>query len=82
MGYQSPPGLLPGFPDARPARLKTPFPGGLRKRWKDPDGRIYEWDYQHGDVEVYDKRGRHLGQFDHETGERQKDADSTMDVEP
>ncbi len=32
------------------------FSGGLRRRWRDPDGVIYEWDYQHGTVEVYDAR--------------------------
>jgi hypothetical protein len=82
MGYQSPPRLLPGFPNAVPVPPKTPYPGGMRKRWEDPDGEIIEWDYQHGEVEVYDSRGRHLGQFDHETGERQKDADPTRRVEP
>ncbi|MQT72046.1 toxin, partial [Pseudomonas sp. FSL R10-0071] len=30
-------------------------------RWKVSDGRILEWDYQHGAVEMYDKRGNHLG---------------------
>src|SRR5438270_12155563 len=61
MAYVSPPTTLPAFPDARPARPKTPFPGGRRKRWKDPNRRIYEWDYQHGSVEAYDERGRHEG---------------------
>ena len=23
------------------------------------NGDIYEWDYQHGDIEIYDKRGKH-----------------------
>jgi len=49
---------------------KTPMPGGrLRPRWRVPDGRIFEWDYQHGTVEGYDGRGgRHLGEFDPITG--------------
>jgi hypothetical protein len=38
-----PPKTLPGFPDAKRAKAKTPRPGGLRKRWKDRDGTIYEW---------------------------------------
>jgi hypothetical protein len=46
------------------------FPGGLRRRWRDPDGMIYEWDYQHGTVEVYDRRGFHRGEFNPFTGER------------
>ncbi|MFE7155334.1 colicin E3/pyocin S6 family cytotoxin [Streptomyces sp. NPDC057636] len=33
------------------------------KRWYSPDGeRIYTWDGEHGgEVEVFNKRGRHLG---------------------
>ncbi|MFD6095737.1 colicin E3/pyocin S6 family cytotoxin [Nocardiopsis flavescens] len=33
------------------------------RRWVSEDGkRIYTWDGEHGgEVEVYDKRGRHLG---------------------
>jgi hypothetical protein len=30
--------------------------------------RYFEWDYTHGDVEVYDSMGRHLGSADPETG--------------
>jgi hypothetical protein len=66
-----PPDDLPGFPDAREAKPKTPRQdgNGLRKRWKDGKRRIYEWDYRHGRVEVYGKRGKpHLGEFDFETG--------------
>jgi hypothetical protein len=75
---------LRGFPDAVLDRPKTPRRdgGGLRKRWRDPDGKIYEWDYQHGRVEVYDRRGRHLGEFDPDTGERWKDANPSYSVEP
>jgi hypothetical protein len=48
-----PPPKLPveGFPDLRPVRPKTQFPGGLRRRWKDPAGRIYEWDYPEYTIE-------------------------------
>ena len=43
----------------------------MRQRWE--DGRyIYEWDSRHGEVEKYDKRGKHLGSFDPETGEELK----------
>ena len=60
----------PRFPDATPARSNTPYGSGkLRKRWKTEDGEILEWDYQHGKVEKYDKRGKHLGGFDPNTGE-------------
>ncbi|WP_134705485.1 MULTISPECIES: colicin E3/pyocin S6 family cytotoxin [unclassified Rahnella] len=44
--------------------------------------RIYEWDSQHGTVEVYDKSGRnHLGEFNPETGFQTKPADSSRRVE-
>ena len=43
---------LPGTPDAKPVKRKTSIQGGggLRKRWKDANGNIYEWDSQHGDL--------------------------------
>ena len=51
-------------------------------RWKVSDGRILEWDYQHGAVEMYDKRGNHLGEFNANTGEQTKPAKPTRKVEP
>jgi hypothetical protein len=48
----------------------------------DRDGGIYEWDYQHGRVERYNKRGKHIGEFDAETGEQTKPADPDKKVEP
>lgn len=49
------------------------------KNWRkgikrDNDGNYYDWDYTHGDIEKYDKRGRHLGSVDPETGRQTKDA--------
>lgn len=80
--YPAPKGL-PAFPDATRATRKTPIKGGgLRKRWKTPNGKIFEWDSQHGAVEMYDKRGRHLGEYDPTTGEQTKPADNTRKVEP
>jgi hypothetical protein len=71
------------FPEARRVRPKTGRGDGSRRaRWKDRDGRIYEWDAQHGSVEQYDARGRHLGQFDPVSGERQKGPDRTRRIEP
>ncbi|MCS6339765.1 S-type pyocin domain-containing protein, partial [Klebsiella pneumoniae] len=75
---------LPAFPDAKKAQAKTPVKGGgkLRNRWKDSNGKIYEWDSQHGTVEVYDRLGRnHLGEFNPITGEQTKPADPTRKVE-
>jgi Cytotoxic len=45
----------------------------MRARWEDKKN-IYEWDSQHGEVEKYDKRGRHLGAFDPDTGNPMKDS--------
>lgn len=36
--------------------------------------RYHEWEYTHGDVEVYDARGNHLGSANPETGEPTKPA--------
>ncbi|HBR5143502.1 TPA: S-type pyocin domain-containing protein, partial [Klebsiella pneumoniae] len=75
---------LPAFPDAKTAKKRTPVKSGgsLRSRWKDSKGRIYEWDSQHGTVEIYDRSGRnHLGEFDPITGEQTKPADPTRKVE-
>jgi hypothetical protein len=79
-----PDGKLPGFPDARTVRPKTFRQDRirLRRRWKTRDGTILEWDYQHGTVEAYDRRGRHLGEFDPMTGVRRSDAVPTRSVEP
>jgi hypothetical protein len=67
-GYHPPPKELAAFPEAAPARRK-----GNRRRWESKK-RVYEWDYQHGAVEVYDKQGNHLGEFDPETGEQTGEA--------
>ncbi|AXI72405.1 hypothetical protein DTW94_14810 [Streptomyces cavourensis] len=46
------------------------------RRWYSQDGsRIYTWDGEHGgEVEVFDKRGRHLGVAHPVTGETIKPA--------
>ena len=77
------PARLVAFPLARRVRGKTPRPGGgIRQRWKSPQGTIYEWDYLHGCVEVYDRLGRHIGEFDPMTGARTKPANPDYRVEP
>jgi hypothetical protein len=36
-----------------------------KKRWRSLDStRLYEWDSLHGEIEVYNKRGDHLGVLD------------------
>jgi len=75
---------IPAFPDAKTAKKRTPVKGGgtLRSSWKDSKGRIFEWDSQHGTVEMYDRSGRnHLGEFDPVSGEQTKPADPTRRVE-
>ena len=76
---------LPGFPGTFIGKKKTPVQGGgkLRPRWKDKDGKIYEWDYQHGEIEVYSGKGKkHLGGFDPNTGDRKSDPKPGRTVEP
>jgi hypothetical protein len=53
---------LKAFPQAE--RVK---PKSQRRRWEDSQ-HIYEWDYQHGRVEKWTKRGQHVGDFDPENG--------------
>lgn len=81
--YHPAPPALPAFPDVKPAPMKTSVRGGgkKRRRWKDLSGRIYEWDSQHGKVELYTKQGKHLGEYDPETGEQTKPADPARRVE-
>jgi len=80
-----PPKTLPAFPRAKEAPRKTFVQGsrGMRKRWKD-DNYIYEWDYRHGRVEKWDKRGKkHLGEFDAQTGQQLKPGNpSKPPIEP
>jgi RHS repeat-associated protein len=78
------PPFPPGIPGLHRAPPKTPVQGGggLRRRWKDNDGNIYEWDSQHGTVEKYDRRGRHVGEFDPDTGEQIGPAVPGRRVEP
>jgi len=81
--YHPAPSGLPAFPDVKPAPMKTSVRGGgkKRRRWKDLSGRIYEWDSQHGKVELYTKQGKHLGEYDPQTGEQTKPADPARRVE-
>jgi hypothetical protein len=40
-------------------------PRGRAKRWRDQAGkRIYEWDGLHGELEVYNNKGYHMGVVD------------------
>ena len=51
------------FPNAKRVKSKN-----QRRRWQDTEnGDIYEWDYQHGDIEIYNKRGKHKGSINPKT---------------
>ena len=53
------------------------------RRWRSPDGkRIFTWDGFHGEIEVFNKRGRHLGAIHPVHGNLLKDAVAgrTIDV--
>lgn len=60
---------LPGFEGSERLKHKN----GARASWNLGKGWHGEWDAQHGEVEVYDKKGKHQGAFDPETGEKIKD---------
>ncbi|WP_294274668.1 colicin E3/pyocin S6 family cytotoxin [uncultured Chryseobacterium sp.] len=72
------PKTLPGFPNAKRANNK----GSGRTRWKNPDGNILEWDKQHGDVEVYNRKGKHLGSARPETGAMYKPPVKGRTIDP
>lgn len=67
---------ITGFEKLIKAKPKTPRQGGagLRERWIEEKGRkIYEWDSQHGELEVYlASDGSHIGAFNHISGEQLK----------
>jgi hypothetical protein len=45
-----------------------------RKVWKSKNGkRLYTWDELHGEIEVFNARGKHLGSADKFTGQIFKD---------
>lgn len=53
------------------------------RRWRSSDGkRIFTWDGLHGEIEVFNKRGRHLGAIHPIHGNLLKDAvpGRTIDV--
>jgi hypothetical protein len=54
----------------------------MRRRWREDDGTILEWDYQDGRVEKYDSHGNHLGEFDPVTGDQLGPAIPRRKVEP
>jgi outer membrane protease len=60
-------------PDFLSEQQKLSWSG--ESRWRDTTGdRIYTYDRVHGHVEAYNKRGRHVGVLDINTGEMIGDA--------
>ncbi|MCZ6168034.1 colicin E3/pyocin S6 family cytotoxin [Campylobacter ureolyticus] len=60
------------LPELSKAKSKTPVSGGgaLRPRWKDNKGDMYEWNSQHGEMEIYDKQENHKGSYNPKTKEK------------
>ncbi len=84
-GYHPPPKSLPAFPNAKRVPGKTPKQkgGGMRSRWVDDRGKIYEWDSQHGRIEMYSRNGKkHLGEYDVITAEKTADPINSRKVKP
>ena len=53
-----------------------------QKRWRSPDRkRLYTWDSLHGEIEVFNKRGKHLGALDAVTGRLTKDPVSGRSID-
>jgi Cytotoxic len=45
-----------------------------KRRWRSSDGqRLYTWDALHGEIEVFNRRGRHLGAIEPRHGRLVKD---------
>jgi hypothetical protein len=51
-----------------------PHRGDIKKSGSGRNTRYYKWDHTHGDIEVYDRNGDHLGSADPVTGEIYKPA--------
>lgn len=62
-------------------RLRRTRPKTHRKRWLGQKGQIFEEDTRHGDLEKYNRRGKHEGTVDPETGEIIKDPVRGRDTE-
>jgi Cytotoxic len=68
--------VSPGIAPPRTRFVESLDPLGAphgRKRWRGAKGRLYEWDALHGEFEVYNKSGSHIGVAD-EDGKMIKDA--------
>jgi Cytotoxic len=82
--YVKPPDALPAFPNAKRKRPKTGMGGGKkRRRWVDDvTGDIFEWDYRHGRVEMFNKLGKHVAEVDPNTGRELSGPIRERSIEP
>ena len=59
---------MAGIPRPKPSFLDECISIGSvngEKRWKSIDSkRIYTWDSLHGEIEIFNNRGKHLGVYD------------------
>ncbi|MBZ0108922.1 MAG: hypothetical protein K8F52_09650 [Candidatus Scalindua rubra] len=64
---------MPGTPKPKPCFLDEQDKFGVRggkQIWLSNDrARYFTWDSLHGEIEVFNKRGWHLGSLDAETGQ-------------
>ena len=69
---------MPPIPIPKPSYLAgCEYLGAFssERRWRTHGGdRIFTWDCRHGEIEVFNKRGRHLGVIDSINGNQIKDA--------
>lgn len=49
------------------------YRGNIKTSGTGKNTRYYQWDHTHKDIEVYDRKGRHLGSMHAETGQMYKD---------
>ena len=54
----------------------------MRRRWKNNNGDILEWDSLHGTVERFNSQGHHLGEYDPISGKRLSPPDPKYMVDP
>ena len=80
--YIPPPDRLQGIPSAERVRPKSAVAARRRAQWVDNDGNIYEWDYQHGDLEAFNPARPTYWVIDPRTGRRIKKAVPGRRVEP
>ncbi len=64
---------MPGIPKPKPCFLDEQNKFGIRGKqqiWVSYNGlRYYTWDSLHGEIEVFNKRGLHLGSLDAVSGQ-------------